>query len=109
VVACLFRCKFTNWRKHTEGIASQHDDIRGLTLHHARNLRVVDEFNWVRTPSVLGYADIIVIWQTSDGIVDDVLEDAAETNGIIDIGFIFGGEVNTFGITTSFDVENASV
>ena len=109
MVACLLRCKFTNRRKYTEGIASQHDDIRRLAFHHARNLRVGDEFNWVRTPSILGYADIIVVWQTSDGIVDDVLEDAAKTNGVIDIGFLLGGEVNTFGIATPFNVENASV
>jgi hypothetical protein len=38
-----------------------------------------------------------------------ILQNGPELNGIVDFGFLFAGEVDCFGITPPFDVENALV
>jgi hypothetical protein len=42
-------------------------------------------------------------------MVDDVLEDAAETNGAENFWFLLSREVNALGVTASFNVENTGV
>jgi len=73
VIAGLFRSQFANWREDTEGIASQHDNIRRLTINHARDERIGNELDWVGTAGVFRNADIIVVGHPREGVVDDVL------------------------------------
>jgi hypothetical protein len=42
-------------------------------------------------------------------MVDDVLEDAAKADRVVDLGLLRGGEVDAFGVTSALDVEDASV
>jgi hypothetical protein len=109
VVASLLRSELANRREDTESIAGQHNDIRGLTIGQARNLGVGNVLNRVRATSVFGNADIIVVGAAGDRVVDNVFENAAETDGVVDFWFLLGREIDAFSVATSFDVEDTSV
>ena len=42
-------------------------------------------------------------------MVDDVLEDAAKADRVVDLGLLRGGEVDAFRVTSALDVEDTSV
>ena len=109
MVTSLLRSQLTHRREHAERIASEHDDVLWLTLDGARNASVGNELDGVRATSILGDADIIVIGFTRSDVVDDVLEDGTETDGIVDLGLLLGGKVNALGVASTLDVENAVV
>jgi hypothetical protein len=109
VVASLLRRELTDGRQDTEGVAGQHDDVARLAIDHTGNLGVRDELNGVCTTCVLGNADIIVVGNTINGVVDDVLEDGTVTYGIKYLGLLLCGEVDSLGITSTFDVEDTGV
>lgn len=58
---------------------------------------------------VLGEGGVIVVDDTSDGVEDDVLEDGAELDRVVNIGLLLGGEANALGVATALDVEDTSV
>jgi len=109
MIAGLLGRKFANRGEHAEGVTGQHDDVGWLTIHHARNLGVGDVLDRIRATSVLSDADIFVIRGTVGGIVDDIFEDASESDGIEDIWFLFRGEVDTFSVAATLDVEDAGI
>ncbi len=109
MIAGLLWGKFANRRENTKSIAGQHDDIRRLTLHQTRNLGIRDVLNRIRAPCVLSNANVIIIRSAGDRVVHYVFEDTAKADGVIDIRFLLGGEVDAFSITTSFDVKDASI
>jgi len=109
VVASLFGSKLANRGQHTERIASQHNDIARLAINDTRNLGVRNELDRVRATSVLGNVDIVIIRRAVCGVVDHVLEDGAEPDGVENFGFLFCGKVDALGVAPSFDVEDTSV
>lgn len=42
-------------------------------------------------------------------MVDDVLEDAAKADRVVDLGLLRGGEVDAFRVTSALDVEDTGV
>jgi hypothetical protein len=109
VVASLLRSELTNRREDTKGIAGQHNDIRGLTVGQARNLGIGNVLNRIRATCIFSDADVLVVGGAGDRVVDDVFEDAAKTNGVVDFWFLLGREVDAFGVATSLNVEDTSV
>ena len=109
MVARLLGSKLANRGQHTERIARQHDDIARLTIDDTRDLGIGNELNGVRAAGVFGDVDIVVVGRTVCGVVDHVLEDRAEPDGVEDLGLFFCGEVDAFGVAPSFDVEDAGV
>jgi len=109
VVTSLFRGQSANGRKNTKGIASQHDDVGGLTVNNTRDLSVGDELNRVSATSVLSDADVIIIRNSGNRAVDDVLKDAAKFNGVEDIRLLLSREVDALGVTSALNVEDTSV
>ena len=109
MIAGLLWGKFANRWENTKSIAGQHYDIRRLTLDLTRNLGIRDVLDRIRTPCVLSNANVIIIRRAGDRVVHYVFEDAAKADGVVDVGFLLGGEVDAFGITTSFDVKDASI
>jgi len=91
VVAGLLRSELADRGKNTEGIAGQHDDVRGLAVNDARNLSVGDIFNGVCATGILRNADIFVVGSAVQWVVDNVLEDAAILDGVENIRFFFSG------------------
>ena len=96
-------------REDTEGIAGEHDDVARLLVDHAGDLRVRDELDRVRATSVLRNGDVLVVGFARDGVVDDVLEDATEANGVVDLGLLLARETDTLGVTATLDVEDTVV
>ena len=80
-----------------------------MTVGHARNLCVGNVFDGVGTTCVLGYADVIIVREAGNRIVDDVFKDAAETDGVVNFWFLLCGKVDALGIATTLDVEYTSV
>ena len=109
MVACLRGSELAHRWKHAKGIACEHDDVARLAVDDARDFGVRDVVNRIGTASVLGDANIIVVWHTRKRVVDDILEDTSEANGVEYLGLLFTGEVDTFGIAPALDVEHASV
>ena len=109
MIAGLLGRKLADGRQHAEGVTGQHDDVGRLTIHHARNLGIGNVLDRIRATSVLSDADIIVIRITIGGIVDDVFEDASESDGIVDIWLLFRGEVDAFSVATTLNVEDTSI
>lgn len=109
MVASLLRCEATDGRKNTECVTSQHNDVTWLTVDDARNLCVGNVLDGVSAASVLGDADIIVVGNPVDRIVDDVLKDATIPDSIENVGFLLGRKVDALCITATFNVENAGV
>ena len=109
MVTGLFRGQFANGRKNTKGIASQHDDVGGLTVHNTRDLRVGNKLNRVGTTSVLSDADVVIIRNSGNRAVDDILKDAAIFDGVKNIRLLLCREVDAFGVTSALNVEDTSV
>lgn len=95
--------------KHTESIATQHDDVIRLPGGDAWDLCVRDELDRVGTSSVFRDRDVVVVGFAVGWVVDDVFQDGAVADSTVDFGFTFGGEIDRLGVTTTFDVEDTSV
>jgi hypothetical protein len=109
VVTSLFRGQSANRRKHTKGIAGQHNDIGGLTVDNTRDMSIGDKLNRVGATSVFGDTDVIVVRISGNRIVDNVLKDAAESDGIKNIRLLLCREIYAFSITSTLNVEDTSV
>lgn len=109
VVAGLFRRELAHRRKNTESVAGQHDDVLRLRIDRTRNPGIGDVLDRVRASCVLGDADIVVVWYPGVRVVDDVLEDRTEADGVEDLGLLLGGEVDALGVAAALDVEDTSV
>lgn len=80
-----------------------------MAVNHARNLSIRDEFNGVGTTRVFSDADIVVVRNTGDGIVDNILEDATKSDSVVDIGFLLCRKVNAFSVASALNVEDTGV
>lgn len=109
MVAGLFRGQSANGRKNTKGIACQHDDVGGLTVDNTRDLSIGDKLNRVGATSVLSDADIVIIRNSGNRAVDDILKDAAKFDGIENVRFFLGREIDALGVTSAFNVKDTSV
>jgi hypothetical protein len=77
VVACLLRGKFAYRWEDTERIACQHDDVTGLSLHHAWDLGIRNVFNRVGATGVLRNGNIVIVRGTHCGVLHDILQDGS--------------------------------
>lgn len=109
VVAGLLGRELAHRRKHTKGVASQHDDVAGLAVDRARYMRVRDELNRIRTARVLGDADIVIVGRTRSRVVDNILEDAAKADRVVDLGLLCGGKVDALRVTATLDVKDTRI
>jgi len=109
VVGSLLRGELGDGREDTKGIASEHDDVAGLAVYETGDLSVGDELDGVGAASVFGDADIVVVGNTGDGVVDDVLEDGTEADGVEDFRLLLGRQVDRLGVASTFDVEDALI
>lgn len=109
VVAGLLGGELGDGRENTVGVAGEHDDVLGLAVDEAGDAGVGDVLNGVGAAGVLGDADVVVVGNAVDRIVDDVLEDGSEADGGVDLGLLLGGEVDALGVATTLDVEDTLV
>ena len=109
VVRGLLRRELRNRGEHTERIAGEHDDVLGLRLDEARDLRVRDELDRVRAARVLRDRHVVVVGHARRGVVHDVLEDRAEADRVEDLGLLLRGQVDALGVAAALNVEDTSV
>src|SRR5262249_41729229 len=86
----------------------QKDDVVGV-LADTRNLGVRDVFNRIRAAGVFGDRNVFVVDLAIFLVVDDVFENRAEAERIVNVGLGFAREVDDFGVAPAFDVEDALV
>lgn len=128
VVLSLLGGKSGDGGKDTEGVATEHNDVRGLTVCDTGDFGVRDVLDGVGTSSVLGDGNVVVVGFTIGGVVDNIFEDRAKLDGIEDLGFLqgqvsgctngkmmlirthlFGREVDALGVTATLNVKDTSV
>lgn len=59
-----------------------------MLVDYARDSGIRDELDGVGTTSVFGGGDIIVVWQTRLWVEDDVLQDGAVANSVVNFGLL---------------------
>jgi hypothetical protein len=72
-------------------------------------MRVRDELNRIRTARVLGDADIVIVGRTRSRVVDNILEDAAKADRVVDLGLLCGGKVDALRVTATLDVKDTRI
>lgn len=98
-----------DWRENPASVASEENDVLGVSVRNTWNLGVVDILNWVGATGVLGESDIIVIDETGLWVEDNVLKDGAELDGVVNIWLLLSGETNALGVAASLNVEDTGV
>jgi hypothetical protein len=109
VVACLLGRQFADGREHTECVTREHDDVAGLAVDGAGYVRIRDKLNRIRAACVFRDADIVIVGSPRCGVVNDVLEDTAKADSVVDLGLFGCGEVDGLGVAPALDVEDTSV
>ena len=108
VVHRLGRIQSADRRQHAESVAGQEDDI-GRMPTGARNLGVADELDRIGPASVLRDPRVMEIDAMGDLVIDDVLQNRAKAQRLVDFRLCFWRQVDRFGVTSSLDVENAVI
>jgi hypothetical protein len=73
------------------------------------DLSVGNILNRVGATSVLSDADVVIIRNSGNRAVDDILKDAAIFDGVENIRLLLRREVDALGITSALNVEDTSV
>lgn len=81
----------------------------GLAVDNTRDLSVGNILNRVGATSVLKDADVVIIRNSGNRTVDDILKDAAIFDGVENIRLLLRREVDALGITSALNVEDTIV
>jgi hypothetical protein len=85
----LGRSQLADWRKHTKGITSKHDDVGWMTTD-ARDLGIGDVLDGISATGVLGLGLVAVVDNTGKFIVNNVLKDGAKTDSSENFRLLLG-------------------
>lgn len=72
-------------------------------------MSVGDKLNRVGATSILSDTNVIIIRNSGDWVVDDILKDAAESDCVEDIRLLLRREVYALGVTSTLNVEDTSI
>lgn len=98
-----------DWWEDTAGVAREEDDVGRVLLGDTWDQSVLDILNGVSAAGVLSEGGVVIVNDARLGIENNVLKDGSEADGVEDIGFLLGGEADTLGVASTFDVEDATV
>lgn len=90
VVLSLLGSKSGDGGKDTKSVATEHNDVGGLTVCDTGDLGIRNVLDGVGTSSVLGNGNVVVVGFTIGRIVNNIFEDGAKLDGIEDLGFLQG-------------------
>eukprot|EP01137_Pigoraptor_chileana_P000325 Opistho-2@36320 len=108
VVHGLFCVEPRHRRKHSKGIAREQHNVRRMASQ-AGDLGVGNVLDGVGGARVLRDGSILEINLARVLIVDDILHDGSEANGVVDLGLFFLRKIDGLGIATALNVEHAVV
>ena len=94
-------------RQHAVGVGGEEQDDAG-GLAHAGLDGAGDVGQRVAGAGVLGDGAVGVIGLMGGRIEDEVLGEAAELDGVVDLGLALAGKVDALGVAASLDVEDAA-
>lgn len=94
MVLSLLGSKSGDGGKDTEGVATEHNDVGGLTVCDTGDLGIRNVLDGVCTSSVLGNGNVVVVGFPVGRIVNNIFEDGAKLDGIEDLGFLQGLQVS---------------
>lgn len=106
---CLGRVELGDGREDAAGVAGEEDDVLGVVVGQAGDLGVVDVLDRVGAARVLGQGDVVVVDDSGLGVKDDVLEDGAVLDGVVDIRLLLGRQTDRLGVAAALDVEDTGV
>lgn len=95
-----------NGRQDAEAVGREEDDDRRDAAFAGLG-RIGDVVDRVAGPRIFGYLAVEVVGMARVFVEDDVFHERAGLDGIVDIRFLFGIEVDAFGVTAAFKVEDA--
>lgn len=94
MVLSLLGSKSGDGGKDTKGVATEHNDVGGLTVCDTGDLGIRNVLDGVCTSSVLGNGNVVVVGFPVGRIVNNIFEDRAKLDGIEDLGFLQGLQVS---------------
>jgi len=111
MVHSLLRVQLRDGGHDTEGIASEEDDVLGVTTNSWK-LNITDVLERVAHTSVRGEADVVVVNDSCLAfslMVTSVLNDCAKFNSVKNIGLSCTRKTVGFGVTATLNVEHILV
>mmetsp|Transcript_2691 Transcript_2691/g.7620 ORF Transcript_2691/g.7620 Transcript_2691/m.7620 type:complete len:286 (-) Transcript_2691:1238-2095(-) len=108
VIHCLLCRQLAHRGEDTKGIAGEHDNVLGVGAH-AGDQSVVDVLDGVGGPGVLCHTAVGEVHHVAVVVVDHILQNGAEADGIVDVRLRHGIQVDALGVASAFDVEHALV
>ncbi|KAH3686254.1 hypothetical protein WICPIJ_002751 [Wickerhamomyces pijperi] len=98
-----------DWRQDTTGVTGQKDNVLWVLVSVTWQLCGWNVFDWVSTSGVLSDGGVIVVDNSGFFIVDNVFQHGTELDRTKDFWLLFTAQVQTLGVTTTFDVEHTFV
>ena len=108
VVHGLTSAQTRDRREHTEGVRRQKDDVLGVAAHGSL-LVVGDVVDGVGHARVLRFMDIKIVNSFRHGVHSDILEQSISLDGAEDIRLRLLRQIDGFGVTASFKIEDAVI
>src|SRR5262249_23594162 len=69
--------------------------------------RVFDKFDRIRSTRIFCVTNVSVVRYSGDRIDYNIFENRSKADSVIDLWLFFFRKVNTFGIATAFEIEDA--
>mmetsp|Transcript_117965 Transcript_117965/g.328725 ORF Transcript_117965/g.328725 Transcript_117965/m.328725 type:complete len:252 (+) Transcript_117965:562-1317(+) len=93
--------------QHSKGVASEEDYLFGMVLDLCWDPCVWNELEWVCDTSVLSDGNIVEVDDTCSLVEDDVLQNRAEADRIVDFRLLLLREADALRIAAPLNVEDA--
>lgn len=107
VVHSRFLAEAGDRRQDAEAVGRQEDDdLRDAA--DAGNGRVGNIVDRIADAGIFRILAVEIVRPPRRRVEDDVFNEAARTDGVVNVRFLFGVQVDAFGIAAAFEVEDAS-
>ena len=91
--------------QNAKGVGGQENDHLGNAAY-ARNGRIGNVVHGIAHAGVLGEAGVVKVELPGHGIHNHILHQGAEPDGVVNVGFVLGREVDALGVAAALDVEH---
>jgi hypothetical protein len=106
VILRLGRVELAEGRQHAVGVAGEEEDVARVRAA-LRRLDAGDEVDGVGGAGVLGDRHVVVVGAARRAVEHDVLQDAAEAEGVPDLRLAGLRQADALGVAAPLEVEDA--